>query len=297
MWSVRVPLRPTALVVVAACLLLLAPAAHAARLDPFRGFAAWVDIYDLGVLRDPAAALSEMESRGIGVVYLETSNSSQETAIVRPGLVARFLETAHERGMPVVAWYLPEFRQSAKDLRRSLAAIDFRTPAGERFDGFALDIESTAVRSVRARTTRLLRMAEDIRAATGPKYPLGAIIPSPRGLELSPSVWPGFPYAELAARFDVFLPMVYFTYRTRTRAETRSYVAQSIAILRRETADPGIRIHVIGGVADRARVGQVRGFADAICGDSLFGASLYDFATTSEKLWSPLQRLGGCVAS
>ena len=90
--------------------------------------------------------------------------------------------------------------------------------------------------------------------------------------------------------------MIYFTYRTKTRSETRDYVEQSVAILRRETADPSVRIHVIGGVADRARVGQVRGFADAICADALFGASLYDFATTFERLWPPLARLGSCLA-
>ncbi len=284
-----------AALVVASLALTLPATGGAARLDPFRGFAAWVDIYDPGVLGNPAAALSQMKARGVRTVYLETSNASQRTAIVRPGLIGTFVEAAHAEGMAVVAWYLPEFVKPAQDVKRSLTAIDFRTPAGERFDAFALDIESTAIRTAARRNARLLRVADDLRAATGPTYPLGAIIPSPRGLELSPTVWPQFPYADLAETFDVFLPMVYFTYRTKTRAETKSYVEQSIAILRRETGNPAVRIHVIGGVADRARVGQVRGFADAICDDSLFGASLYDFATTFERLWVPLGRLGSCV--
>jgi hypothetical protein len=286
-----------AALVVASVALAAPTTAEAARLDPFRGFAAWVDIYDRGVLNDPADAIAEMKARGVRTVYLETSNASQPTAIVRPGVIGAFVEAAHAQGLAVVAWYLPEFLKPARDTKRSLAAIHFRTPGKERFDGFALDIESTAVRSAARRNTRLLRIARGLREATGRKYPLGAIIPSPRGLELSPAVWPQFPYAELAQQFDVFLPMVYFTYRTKTRAETRSYVEQSIAVLRRETGNSSVRIHVIGGVADRARVGQVRGFADAICGDSLFGASLYDFATTFERLWTPLGRVEGCVAT
>jgi hypothetical protein len=284
-----------------ACVLLAALAAAqasaAASLDVYRGLATWVDIYDEGVWRDPEGAVAAIADRGVRTVYLETSNYRQRSAIRRSAFVARFLEAAHASSINVVAWYLPGFLKPAKDVSRSLAAIDFRTPAGDRFDGFALDIEATAVRSPAVRTRRLLRVARDLRAAVGPAYAVGAIILSPRGLELSPAIWPGFPYAGLAEQFDVFLPMVYFTYRTQTRRETRHYVEESIAVLRREVGDSDVPIHVIGGVADRARPGQVRAFVDAVCADRLLGASLYDFATTSGSRWSQLRRVTGCTES
>ena len=151
------------------------------------------------------------------------------------------------------------------------------------------------MKSPTLRTQRLLRVAADLRAAVGPDYALGAIIPSPRGLELSPTAWPGFPYAGLAERFDVFLPMIYFTYRTKTERATRAYVARSIAVLRRETSGR-VLIHVIGGVADRVRPGQTRGFVDAVCAAGVFGGSLYDFATTSSTSWKQVARLPGCTA-
>ena len=50
--------------------------------------------------------------------------------IRRPALVARFLEAAHAQGLAVVAWYLPGFLDVARDVRRSLAAITFRTASG-----------------------------------------------------------------------------------------------------------------------------------------------------------------------
>jgi hypothetical protein len=257
--------------------------------------ATWVDIFDTEIWKDPEGAIDDIAARGVRTVYLETSNYSQRVAIRRPALVARFLNAAHAQELAVVAWYLPGFLEPARDVRRSLAAINFRTSSGESFDGFALDIEASAVESATLRNKRLLRVTADLRAGVGPTYPLGAIILSPRGLELSPTAWPGFPYQELAAHFDVFLPMVYFTYRTRTVSHTRAYVANSIAVLRREVADPGVVIHVIGGIADRARAGQTKAFVDAVCAAGVFGGSLYDFATTAAPKWSQLSRLGACT--
>ena len=265
------------------------------RLAAYQGFATWVDIYDTAVWRDPEAAVAAIAARGIGTVYLETSNYRQPAAILRRALVARFLEAAHGADLEVIAWYLPGFARPAVDVRRSLAALEFETATGQGFDGFALDIESSEVRSASRRTARLLRVVAEIRGAAGPDAVLGAIIPSPRGMELSPAYWPGFPYAELADAFQVFLPMVYFTYRTRARADTRDYVAASVKILRRETGDADVAIHVIGGVADRTRRGQLRGFADAVCADRLLGASLYDWETTAGRHWSQLTRLAACV--
>jgi hypothetical protein len=284
-----------ALASLAAALAPGAQAAPAATLAPYRGLGTWVDIYDTGVWADPEAAVEAIAARGVRTVYLETSNFSQSVGIRRPALVARFLDAANASGMKVIAWYLPGFRKPAKDVARSLEAIRFRTSAGNAFDGFALDIESHAVDSPTLRTTRLIRVATDLRAAVGGSYRLGAIIPSPRGLELSPNAWPGFPYAELAERFDIFVPMIYFTYRTKTERATRSYVANSIAVLRRETS-PNVRIHVIGGVGDRVRRGQTRGFVDAVCEKGVFGASLYDYATTSSSSWMQLSRLPACTS-
>ena len=293
----RVTCSPRALLALAALVLAgvcAAPAPGAATLAPYRGVATWVDIYDAGVLRNPQAAVASMASRGVRTVYLETANYRQKVAIRRPALVGRFVDAAHAAGLDVVAWYLPGFLRPAEDVRRSLAAVELETPGGGRFDGFALDIEASAVRSPALRTKRLLRVARELRAAVGPDYRLGAIIPSPRGLELLPTAWPGFPYDGLARRFDVFLPMVYFTYRTHAHADTRTYVRDSIAVLRREAGD-GVRIHVIGGVADALRPGQLRGFVDAVCAAGVMGASLYDWATTAAGGWTQLARLGRCT--
>ena len=132
---------------------------------PYRAAGTWVDIFDHSQLARPEATVRAMARRGVQTLYLETGNDSQRSAIPYADATARFIEAAHAEGMWVVAWYLPGYDDLARDLRRSLAAIDFTTPQGEGFDGFAFDIESTNVRSVAARSARAVTLARRLRAA------------------------------------------------------------------------------------------------------------------------------------
>jgi hypothetical protein len=279
-----------ALVVAAAAALLVAGTASGEQRDvsAYQGLGTWVDVYDDRVWRDPSRALAAMHARGVTTLFLETSNYRKVYALRQPGVVARIIDEGHALGLSVVAWYLPSFADLAKDTRRSLAAIRFRTPTGDAFDSFALDIEDPLVRPASLRTVRLLRLSRGLRRAAGPDYPLGAIIPSPRGMELLPRYWPGFPYRALRATYDVFLPMGYFTYRTRGFAAARDYTLRNVAIIRRKTGDPDVPIHAIGGVAGSSSGDQVRGFVAAVSGCNVLGAGLYDFLTTSAAQWQAL---------
>jgi hypothetical protein len=284
-----VPLRAVLAGVVAG--LLLAAPAHAsgeASIDDYRGLGTWVDIYDPSLFADPEGTVAAIAARGVETLYLETGNYKQRAALFQPARLARFLDAAHAEGLKVVAWYLPGFRNVARDLERSLAAIEFRTPSGGRFDSFALDIEASIVASPSLRSKRMLALSRRIRAAVGESYPLGAIIPSPRGMELTPTYWPGFPYAALAGIYDVFLPMSYWTYRVEGRAEARRYIERSIEIIREETGDASVPIHVIGGVGDATSRAEARGFMDAVWGCDPVGWSIYDFSVTREATWRAL---------
>ena len=263
--------------------------AQTPSLAAYRGLATWVDIYDGKLFRNPAVAVAGMRARGVRTLFLETGNNRSHQDVVKPQSVGRFIDSAHASGMKVVAWYLPGFDNNARDLRRSLAAIQFRSATGQRFDSFALDIESSIVANATTRTTRLLKLSDAIRNAVGAAYPLGAIIPSPRGMQLLPKYWPGFPYADLYDDYDVFLPMGYFTYRTHTRQGAYAYTVRNVAILRRATGDPLVPIHAIGGVADASTSAQVRGFVQAARACGVIGASIYDFGSTSAAEWTALK--------
>jgi hypothetical protein len=280
--------------IAALALALAAPAAAAGApdLDPYRGLGTWVDIYDDAQLKAPEATVARIASRGVRTIYLETANFKQSRDIVRPDRISRMLDAAHASGIDVVAWYLPSFQAGGRDLRRSLAAINFRSAGGQAFDAFALDIEWSGVRSVALRNRRALDLSRRLRAAVGPDYALGAIIPNPRGMELRRDYWQPFPYAELAAIYDVFVPMVYSTYRGDGPAVVTRDVSRSMTILRTATGRSDVPIHLIGGIADELSAAEARAFARNVATLRPIGWGLYDFSVTAPSAWAALGALG-----
>jgi hypothetical protein len=285
--------RPAALAAAVAALALAAPgSAQAASTKPFRGAGAWVDIYEGGALSQPEAVVRRLAAAGVRTLYLETANwrRPRSVRIVWPNADRRFITAAHARGMKVVAWYLPSLADLTADRERSLAAIRFKTPNGQGFDGFALDIEADLVPPAQ-RIANFLHLSAMVCAAVGPRYALGAIIPSPRGLIRAPTYWPGFPYAQLPRYYDVILPMSYFTFRVHGAAAVGRYVRDNVEIIRRETGDPNVPVHVIGGIADDMTPDETRAFVVAAQQEHAFGASLYEFPRTSAEQWSALAPL------
>jgi hypothetical protein len=265
-----------------------APQTRHDRIAVYRGLGTWLDIYDVA-WRHPGAAVRKMAAEGIRTLYLQTSNDSRGKPFVYREGVGAFLDAAHRRGIRVVAWYLPGFRDVRLDLHRSLAAVRFRSPGGESFDSYAVDIESPEVRRVSTRTRRLLALSTRLRRAVGPDYPLGAIIPSPRGLDYSGTYWPGFPFRALANTYDVFLPMTYFTWRVSGEQGAHWYTAQNIGIIRRRTGDQSVPIHVIGGIG--ASRSETKGFVEAVRERGVIGASYYTFPITPSDDWAALRQV------
>jgi hypothetical protein len=282
-----------ALVATAAGLLCSVPPAGAAGtrgVDAavYAGVGSWVDIFATSARRDPDAVVRSLHARGVHTLYLETSNDSQSQPIVHPSVVGRFLDDAHAAGIGVVAWYLPGFTSPARDLARALAAIRYRSPGGQRFDSFALDIESSTVRSVPLRNERLLSLSRELRHAVGASYPLGAIIPSPVGMWLHPKYWPGFPYQQLGAIYDAFVPMAYFSYHTKTETGAYTYTRNVIDAIRVESGRQDVPIQLIGGIADAISRTALDGFARAAADCGVDGISLYAYLETSASEWQRL---------
>jgi hypothetical protein len=227
------------------------------RLDPvtgpFEGLGVWVDVYDREVWADPVAAAGAIAGNGARTLYLQSSNADRDGPFVFPEETAALVEAAHDRGLRVIAWYLPHLADLAVDRARTRAAIAFTTPRGDRFDGFALDIESAAVRDPARRTDRLIRLSDRLREVAGERYPLGAIVPSPVRLADDEAYWPGFPWGELARTYDAVLPMTYFTFRVHGPAATAAHVAEVVAEIRAGVGSDAVPIHVIGGLARPAR--------------------------------------------
>jgi hypothetical protein len=280
----------------AVAVMLMAPMAGATMpprdLTSYSGLGTWLD-YHAGksVWGRPERTVAAMARDGARTLYLQTGNYKQSADVIRRRAQGRFVDAAHAAGMRVVAWYLPSFADPRRDERRALAAIHFQSPSGDHFDSFALDIEATVVRGMALRNRRLVELSAHLRSAVGPKYPLGAITPSPIGM--SPYYWPHIPYRSLARFYDVFLPMAYSTMRGISGSKsTRAYLSATVAAVRAGTGDPSIPIHLIGGLSRAMGPAETGGFMRAVADSRPLGYSLYSFPTTHRTTWTALAKEG-----
>jgi hypothetical protein len=283
----------------AAIACLAAPVATAAptttplAAETYAGLGTWIDVFDGAAWSDPEAAVRTARRNGATILFLQTASSRPGPAVHRPAITARFLRAAHAGGMTVVAWYLPPWRQPGYELRRALGAIRFER-GGERFDSFALDIE-TAEGSPGAtvRNRRLLTLSRRLRDAAGPLYPLGAITPSPAGLDMphGRDWWPDFPFRELSRIYDAFVPMGYYTYHATTAGGAYRDTRRNIRLLRRQSGDPNVPIHLIGGGAGDSNAAEGRAFARAANRHGVIGASMYDQLTMGREDWRALRAI------
>lgn len=269
--------------------LIPAPAsARSARpIEPYEGLATWVDIYDKRPWKDPDATIRRLRGKGVRTLYLQTSNWQARQDLQNRRQAGRFLDAAHGAGIKVVAWYVPSFKRHRVDLRRTLEAIRFRSDEGRGFDSFAMDIEAVNLGNITKRNERLMWLTRRVRNAVGDDYSLGAIIPDPK----TQRYWPRFPYKRVARYYDVFLPMSYFTFRTKGYRNVYRYTRDSLAIIRRETGRDDVPIHIIGGLAGYASKQDVTAFTHGVRRHGAVGASLYDLPLMTPDDWGVMERI------
>ena len=272
-------------------------------LDPYRGLGTWVDSYDFdpayvpGDITVAPSDLADMAAHGVRTVFLQSSRSDRRaTGLVSdPWLLAGFLLAADRTGLAVVAWYLPKWSDDDEDLDR-LLAIDRFSVLGRRFDGLAVDIEwNRDGLGAIERSDRLVNLSDRLRRTVGDD-PLGAIVMPPVITdEINLAYWPGFPWAEVAPLYDVWLPMGYWSFRSEEHADPAFYVAQNIRRLRADLDDPEALVHAIGGIgaADGsalvdpgeplATIDDLAPFVGALVSEGAVGGSIYDWATMGSR--------------
>ncbi len=270
-----------------------APAAPAAA-DVFQGLGTWIDVYDTPVYATPNALAARLAARGVRTAWIETANDRSKTDVVDPAGLGRTVDALHARGIRIVGWYLPGHDNHARDLRRARALVSFRTPQGGAFDGVALDVESLRNKNVKQRTARVIDLLTRLRSEGGSK-PVAAITYPPRAFERHRSWWPGFPWAQIGAQVDAFVPMLYTGGGFKGYDATYGYVARSLRLLR-AAVGPDVAVHAAGGVANRMTADELRAFDDAVLDDgTATGWSLYDLQTTTPAGWTAMARLSASL--
>ncbi len=272
-----------------------------ASIDPYRGFGAWVDIYDYAIrdTMDIPAAVNVMADKGVRTLYLQTGRWKDPNDIVNVDAVNQFLERSHARGMKVVGWYVPGFGNMDRDIRRSMVVLEYKSPTGHQFDGFAPDIETREeVGGDAGRyNAGVAEYSRRLRAQV-PNAALGAIVDDAKNNLRAPARHVGFPWAEIAANYDVVMPMAYWTVTKGKNGgcgaqyDADAYIREVVS-LTRDHMGTDKPIHPVGGIADCVTESEVVGYVAATNALGI-GGSFYDFATTQSSgvpIWKHLATL------
>lgn len=273
----------------------LPPRAAAWTLDPYRGTGVWADVYDWTVGLSggrPTVGLEsidEMAALGIQTLYIQTAHRRIDADVAEPERLLLLIARAHERGMAVVAWYLPGLVDLGVDLRRLTAAANLPV------EGIGVDIESLEVADPVERSRRLVELSRALRSSIGARA-MSAIIQSPVVMQvINPNYWPWFPWAEVGELYDVVQPMSYWSEREPAWRSGQRVSTEDIDRVRASTARPDMPVHVIGGIAHLISLEDVGGMVSAVQGRGAIGASLYDWSTSNAAQWDLLRilRVGG----
>lgn len=259
-------------------------------MEPYRGLGAWLDVYDWTTTYaqfSPAVevdAIDQLAAQGVQTLFIQASKWDAPTDVVDLPRLLTFIDRAHQHGISVVGWYLPTLENPERDVQR-LHAI-----AALPIDGLAIDIEARNVGDVAERNRRLVQVSSTMRADL-PGEVIGAIPLEPVLMEdVNPNYWPGFPWAEIAPSYDVWLPMAYWTNRRGDSPwrDAHNYTVTNIDRLRAHIGRPDAPVHVLGGIGDATTVADLQGFRRAATERGAIGGSIYDFRTTTAPHWPEL---------
>lgn len=272
-----------------------APTRVVGDIRPYAGLGTWVDVYDWSHYHDSTPTVGpdqvdQMAADGVQTLFIQTTKHDAPDLILERDLLDPILARAHERGMRVVAWYLPTLEDVDNDLNRLVGSANLDV------DGLAVDIESRKVGDAAERSRRLVDLSNRLRSAL-PGRAIGAIVMPPVQLEVvNPNFWPGFPWQEIAASYDVWQTMGYWTDRKQSSGyrDPYTYTDENLRRLRNNLGNPTAAVSPVGGVGAMGDA-DVDAFLRAAVDNGAIGGSIYDWRTTRAEAWPSLRkfRTGG----
>ncbi len=167
-----------------------------AALPPGRGM--WLYQPDKVEGGNVAAIVGKATAVGLNYLYVHLG-SSTDGFNAQPFL-DQLLPEAHAAHIRVYGWDFPYFMPPGADVNRAVAEITYRTPHGDRIDGFAADIEPEPGVNLSAETADAY--STELRNAVGAGYPLIGVVPRPNGT--------GYPYSSVLSHFNAVAVMDYW---------------------------------------------------------------------------------------
>lgn len=229
---------------------------------------------------DVDALVSRARQVGLTHVYVRTGSS--RAGFYAQAYLDQLLAKAHAGGIRVYGWDFTYLDDVDADVARSVAAITYTTPSGDRIDGFAADIE-TASEGTNLTADGAAAYGQRLREAVGPAYPLVAVVPRP-----SPLNQARYPYEAVIPPFDAVAPMTYWLNR-----QPDSDVINDVTLL----APFGKPVIPIGqaydGFAEGGRAGppppeEIQRFMTAADQIGAVGVSFWSWQHVTHDIWDTI---------
>jgi hypothetical protein len=269
-----------------------------AGISVFRKLGTWIDLFDYTDATTDAtiqSRVADMQAKGVKTIYVETGRYNTGTFLY-PAQIDMWLARAHAAGLKVAGWYFPAYSEFLSgDIAKTAAIASYISPAGQRFDGLAIDIEYRGKNSSKTEFFNgITSHLAGVRARVGLVYPVGAITFAPLDMDIWPAGWDGFPWAAVGKYANVEMPMGYWSNRDSRCASGQTqycpyqYTLQNI---QRSHNYTGLPVHDIGGVANAVTTTEVTKYVQGARDGRAIGGGLYDYRTTAAAYWTPLAGL------
>jgi hypothetical protein len=218
----------------------------------------------------------------VGLTHVFVRTGSSKRGFYAQEYLNALLPAAHASGIRVYGWDFPYLDDIGADVNRSVDAITYTTPTGDRIDGFSSDIEFPSM-GVKVTPENATAFGAGLRARVGKEYPLIATVPRPSHKIKN------YPYPEVVQSFDAIAPMVYWLNRdpvsdvTGAMADLAKFHKPVIPI---GQAYDGAADHGPPGVPGRA---ALMAFMDAAERTGATSVSFWSWQHASQEAWDAIK--------
>ena len=258
--------------------------------QPVAGKGMWFTNY-LSRHSDPNTLMRAAKLAGITHVYAEV-------AITQYGFYARnsldrLIPAAHANGISVISWVYPTLSNISADVRMTKQVADYVTPSGQHADGMATDVEEVDD------SASVYTYGQLIRALLGPNTLLVAAVYHPYAQTF-------YPYAAIAASWNVIAPMDYWHSRSHhsySPDDVAGFVGGSIMTIRAAMAalgtDATLPIEELGqtydmyssdftGAADAPTAAEMTADMRTAYDFGCIGVSFFEWQTATQDEWTAI---------
>ncbi len=186
---------------------------------PIAGKGMWFTNY-LPHHSDVGALVQAAKLAGVTHLYAEVAIS--QYGFFGQNTLDRLLPAAHAAGIAVIAWIYPDLTNIAADVRMTQAVGSYVSSSGDHVDGVATDIEDVDD------TATVFSYGQLVRALLGPHTLLVAAV-------YHPFAQPYYPYAAIAASWNVIAPMDYWhslDLPDYSASDVRRFITDSVTTIR-----------------------------------------------------------------